>query len=193
MNLLKAVSNVTNLNLILMKSSDKLLYGSIFLFVALVIQACHPTEENYKAAYDAAIRKKNAGIEPEILEKIEQEERPSIAIVDGDTVYTKAEHLSLAAEGDSTLTAHEYNVAVGCYKMIINARAHRDRLKSKGYNAYLIMTGEPQYYVIAGGFDNLHDAGIFLKKFKSDNPGQYVGINEPIIEIMVKPRLQNIK
>lgn len=156
---------------------------------ALSLAACHTSEENYKAAYDIAKQKERDGLDDQTYELIQEEKESQFSIVGNDTVKTETEHFAIVENDDTTVVVKKYNVAVGKYKMLVNAKAHRNRMRSNGFDSFLLMTGTPVYYVVIGTFDTLEEAALMSGKFEKEHPGQFVGMTRPTIAIKAQTRL----
>ena len=158
----------------------------IFLFsiILLSLTSCKPTEKGYKAAYDAALGKREAvktDIDVDLPEGALQDyEGAQLKEVDGVKVYLLNQRIK-PAEEDVQLPG-SYNVAVGTYKMITNCRSQSNALKNEGYKAFPAQEPDGMYYTVAGSFDNLSEAVKFYQDYKSGKDRVYVGLpNSPII------------
>lgn len=146
---------------------------------AVVLTGCKPTEKNYKAAYDAAVSKREKANESLAADGLISEDGPREHRINGDTYYMLNENLSVAAGEDALKPV---NVAVAVFKMPTNARSGAASLKDKGYGARAAQAPGDKWYVIAGSFDSLDDAASFIKGFKTKNPDfQYIGLGNPVI------------
>lgn len=142
-------------------------------FAAAVMAAvgfvgCKPTEKNYKAAYDAALQKREAAVAADadlgIPEGgLQQLDGPQRRVVNGDTVYLLVERIRFFDGEEHEM--HKYNVAVSGYKMKTNCAAQVSDLFTKGYKAFGARNAEGTFYVIAGSFDTLDEAAAFDKAF----------------------------
>ena len=86
---------------------------------SVLLTGCKPTERNYRAAYDAALAKRQAEAELRMLPAsgLMSDDGPQLKIVNGDSLYVVKERLK-AAPGD-TLPSSGWAVGVGVYKIII--------------------------------------------------------------------------
>lgn len=152
--------------------------------IVAALSSCHSNENNYKQAYQIARQSDMQGVDSVVYNKIREEAKPAMTIVGGDSIRTRTEILSVVGEnGISVRPIHEFNVVVGQYKMAFNAKSHCNRLIERGYDAFLLQTVESVYYVAIGATDTLEDAAVLVNRYKKECPGQYVGFDEPIVEI----------
>lgn len=156
---------------------------SFFLLSLLLLMiACKPTEKNYKAAYDAALGKREAvAADLDIpIGSLQQVDGPQLKEVDGVKVYVM--HQRLKSEEDSFSIPGPYNVAVGTYKMNTNCISQANALKDEGLQAFPAKDTEGIYYTIAGSFLSLSDAVEFYKIYQSGKNRVYVGLpSAPVI------------
>lgn len=163
-----------------MRNSHKLI--AVIFLTALLTVGCKPTVDNYRAAYETALQKERQGVDDEIYEKMRLEAEPRVTVVGNDSVRTRVEPLSVYNSDGSTRPAvNKCNVAVGQYKMPVNAKAHCSRLTEEGYNAYMMKNSEAVIYVIAGGFPSLEEAAPFVSEYVVKHPGRLVGMSAPIV------------
>lgn len=167
-----------------MQISNKLI--NIFLIaIFLFLCGCKPTEKGYKAAYDAALSKREAATNTEIevenrLGNVQRIGDPVLKNIDGKEVYILNKRIR-PADSESPLPGN-YNVAIGKYKMITNCRSQSADLKEQGYNSFPAQTTGDEFYTIAGSFDNLAEAIEFYEKYKNGKDKVYVGLpNSPVI------------
>lgn len=156
----------------------------IISLAALVLTGCKPTEKNYKAAYEAALSKRqttNTDADIPQVGMLTNDNAPKPTEVNGQTVYTFTE--PLMADERAHLSA--FNVAVGRYKMHTNARAHASSLRESGYPAYAIRNNKEIWYTIVSGADSLQQAAEIVNEFKNRNKDMvYPGLPDgPVIEI----------
>lgn len=164
----------------------------------LALTACKPTEKNYRSAYDIAVNKRQAEQQALDAEGLVSEDAPKPRYIDGDTLYFANEIIRMdedfapykdakskvAAEGtpvENPLKA--LNVAVGMFKMNTNARSGASDLRDKGFSAFPVRAQGGKWYIIAGSFDTLDSARVFIKDFTRRNPSfPYIGLNgRPVI------------
>lgn len=151
----------------------KLLFAAVMLL--MVVTGCKPTERGYKAAYDAALAKREKAQAESMLPAsgLLSDDGPQPRVLDGDTVFVTSALLKF----DDGAVRPMYNVAVALYKMNTNARSMATDLKSKGYDAVAAQARGGKWYTVAGAFTSLTGARDFILKFRKDNPGfRYIGL-----------------
>ena len=133
------------------------------LLAAILLTACHSSEQNYRKAYDKAMERRKTGIGAEEYAKIEAERQRYTHVINGDSVRMIYMNVNVAI--DSTDIASDYNVIVATFTQRINAQSYRDRLRKEcGMKGSYVLFGgkDRQYYVVAQGFDNSGDAAALL-------------------------------
>lgn len=147
---------------------NKTLYliGSIVFMMLLSAASCKTTEENYKAAYDIAVKKQESGAGRDVSSYISRERRLNeYKQVGTDSVRIVIEHVSVV-DGPVN-NAKKYGVVVGEFKQVFNARSYRDRINNAENSpetpAFVVMNAMKQYYVIYRSFDTKTEAAAFMK------------------------------
>ncbi len=152
-------------------------------FMACGMWSCKPTEKNYKAAYDAALNKRQqTDLDIPIPGgTLLVDGAPRKVPVNGDSVYISSDKLKFENAPESG--KHRYNVAVGGYKMLTNCSAHVSDLINKGYEAFMAESSSGKYYAVAGSFDNLGEAALFAVSLASrEKKAFFVGLpGAPVI------------
>lgn len=135
--------------------------------VLMVATSCKTTEENYRAAYEIAAERKmggNASMNRDLRGFIEREKRlAETRVVAGDSVRMVTERVTMV-DGENA-NMHRYNVVVGDFKQVFNARSFRNRInEAEGNNdqSYVVMDPQKLYYVVYKGFDTEEAAAEFL-------------------------------
>lgn len=159
-------------------------YFVIFCLACLTFTACKPTEKGYKAAYDAALGKRQAAmadLDVNIPQgALQQVDGPQLKVIDGVKVYLSNQRLQSVNEGDN-IPGH-YNVAVGAYKMVTNCKSQSNALREEGFEAFPAKDGEGMFYTIAGSFATLPEAVKFYQKYSAKPDRVYVGLpSAPVI------------
>ena len=154
------------------------------ILLGLLVVACKPTEKGYKAAYDAALGKRQAATADMDVNlpagALQQVDGPQLQEIDGIKVYVLRQSLR-AAQEDINLTA-TYNVAVGAFKMITNSEAQSKALREEGFMAFPAKTSDDLYYTIAGSFPTMSEAVRFYNKYRMGKNRVYVGLPDaPVI------------
>lgn len=133
------------------------------LMAAVLLTACHSSEQNYREAYEKAAERRKTGIGAEEYAKIEAERQRYTHVINGDSVRMVYMNVNVAI--DSTDVAHDYNVVVATFTQRINAKSYRDRLRQEcGLKGSYVLFGgkDKQFFVVAQGFDNSTDAAAML-------------------------------
>lgn len=151
---------------------------------------CKTTEANYKAAYDKAVanRDKDA-VDSTIYGRFRQEMKQTVVISGNDTVPISVQHVSVT-EGGGGIREYirPYNIVVGQFKQVFNAKSLRERLVGDGYpRAFVVNTREPYYFVIIGGYDKISEARAALDSLRSSPP---VAMRAPLPFILQDPRVK---
>ncbi len=145
----------------------------IALFAALFIMpACKTTEANYRAAYENAKLKQqeSTGIDSTIYGRIRQQASASKLLVGNDSLPLRREYVGYTTDGGSSReNVLRYNIVVGQFKQVFNARQMRKRLIDGGYEgAMIVNTREPLYYVIAASVSTPEEALQAWKRVTTD-------------------------
>ncbi len=140
------------------------------MVMLLCLSACKTNEDNYRAAYEIARQQQQGDIDDETYSLIKKEAMPEATVVNGDTLRIKTDLVSLyvdkAVESDAKMMP--FNVVVGKFRQVFNAKAMRDRLIAAGYKSYIIENREPSYYVVAVGCDTRDAAADAVKQIEND-------------------------
>lgn len=142
----------------------------------LLLGACKTTEANYRAAYEKAVaaRADQDSIEATIYgkERLKQQQRV-VSTPDGDVPVT-AQLVRVTDEGGGLpQNLKRFNVVVGQFKQLFNAKSLRERLVDAGYpSAFVVETGEPYYYIVLESFGDAAAAKRALDAFAKSAPIQ---------------------
>lgn len=137
----------------------------------LGLSACKTTEQNYRNAYETAIshREDNSGVDSTIYSRIRNSAHKSQLAVGSDTLDIRTEYIGYPEGGGSSReTVQRYNVVTGQFKQIFNAKAMRQRLIDQGYDAFIVNTREPLYYVVAATCSTAAEAAEQLHRVEAD-------------------------
>lgn len=150
----------------------------------LFLISCKPTEKGYKAAYDAALGKREAAmadIDVNLPEgAVQQVDGPQLKEYNGSKVYVLNQRIK--PDVDGMRLPGSYNVAVGTYKMDTNCKAQVKVLREEGYDSFPAKDMEGMYYTIAGSFPTLDEAAKFYQKYMSEKDRVYIGLPKaPVI------------
>ncbi len=149
--------------------------GSIALFYS-----CKTTEANYRAAYERTIANRDSanGYESAIYGR-GRSIGSQIIVGSGDTIESRSNRVTITPNGGGeNITLRHYNVVVGQFKQVFNARSMRKRLVDAGYtDALVVQTSEPYYYVILSTHEVRQKAVEALQAIPEDFP---VKLREPL-------------
>ncbi len=130
--------------------------------------SCRTTEENYKVAYDLA---KGEGVMEDslITNLIANEQAPTVIYVDGEPMKMRKEFVSIVTEeGVTRDMLKQYNVVVGRFRQLFNARSMTSRMKELGYKSFMLVDRTPAYYVVVEATDVIEESLQQYKKIMAD-------------------------
>lgn len=139
---------------------------------ALALLSCKTTEENYRAAYEKAIEAQNDSTSLESTIYGAQRRRVVEATVNTaeGSVEVRRARVRVTDGTGSPDDLHQYNVVVGQFKQVFNAKSLRQRLVDKGFDkTFVVETSEPYYYIVVGSFDSAAEAQDAMNEFKTKN------------------------
>lgn len=158
--------------------------------LTMLFDSCKPTEQNYRAAYEAAQNKQQRIKEESDTDSLTlmTDDTPPRKTVGDKSAYVSQEPVTLY--GDAEKTAPTFNVAVAKYKMTANAQSHQERLIQKGLQSYLLATPKGEFYVVAASFPTMAEAVTYAAEYKEKNPGlPFAGLpGEPVVIIPLSIR-----
>lgn len=136
---------------------------------SLCTTSCKTSEENYKAAYDVALRKQEGGAGRDVSAFIRREQNlAQYKKIDGDSVRIVTETVRMVDGNDADI--RNYGVVVGDFKQVFNARSYAKRINDAESDtpSYVVINAEKRYYVVYRGFDTKEEAAQLLrdKKYK---------------------------
>lgn len=149
----------------------RLLFPIAAFVAAGVFTSCKTTEKNYRAAYEvaAAHAREKTGLDSTIYAKIRNDARRNDLIVGTDTLPMQTEYIGYTENGGADrANIQTYNVVVGKFKQIFNAREMRKRLLDQGYEAMIVHTREPLYYVLTATCSTAAEALEQYKRVLAD-------------------------
>ena len=173
----------------MLKHSDHKIVCCISLILLLFSTACKPTEKGYKAAYDAALGKRQSANEALDVDlkggELMQVDGPQIKEINGRKVFILSDRIKRTGENESLPS--NYNVAVGSYKMLTNCEAQVKDYLNSGYEAFSAVDNEGKYYSIVFSTDNLEEAVKTYEKVLYNSSGTFIGLPDaPVIIYSVK-------
>lgn len=155
---------------------DKIFLLATLFGVALSMVSCKPTENNYRAAYDAAQGKRHSvDTDADILNsgKLEEPQPES----DKPKQFKVETRRSNNVENDDV-----YLFVIARYGMSTNAEAHSAALRDKGFDAQAVSFGDDEWYVAAGSFPEEEPAQEFGRKYEASHPRETrIGLSAPFI------------
>ncbi len=130
----------------------KFLLPVIAFVIALTVVSCKTTEANYRQAYEVAAeqRREATGLDSTIYGRVRKSAVNTWLVVNGDSLPVRREYIGYTEGGGSSReNVKRYNVVVGQFRQVFNAKQMRERLISGGYDsAMMVHTREPLYYVV---------------------------------------------
>lgn len=144
--------------------------GVLAVMILVGLSGCKPTENNYKAAYDAALSKReNVDTERQAMagdHQVLSLDGPQKRTIDGQEVYVETRRVR--PEGDWAPSARpRYMIGIGVYRMGANARALAERLRSEGYESFLGRDSDDRLWVVIPGGSHIREAVTICREFES--------------------------
>ncbi len=134
----------------------------------LILASCRTTEANYRGAYELA-KQPNEQHDSLTANLIANEQAPTIVNVGDETMKLRKEYVSLVAdEGATKDMLRQYNVVVGRFRQIFNARSMASRMSSLGYKSYILVNRTPAYFVAVASTDSINEALQLYKSVELD-------------------------
>ncbi len=161
------------------------------LLVLLVgLAGCKPTENNYRAAYDAALGKRQSAEADKDLRgdghqviSLDGPQRVKSSPEEGAVeVWLDRQRLKPIGEG-APEPRPRYLVAVGVYSMGANAAALTERLRKDGLQAYPARAKDDRIWVVVPGGGTLAEAAATVEGLKGRYPEMpWTGLpGEPVV------------
>lgn len=142
------------------------------VLAGMAVTSCKTTEENYRKAYEVAAEQKreNAGIDSTIYGRIRNSATTSRLVVGTDSLPMRKEYIGYTDGGGSSRdNVKRYNIVVGQFRQIFNAKQMRQRLIDGGYDSAMIVhTREPMYYVITSSVSTPEEALAAWQRVNND-------------------------
>lgn len=139
---------------------------SIFVLIAV---SCRTTEKNYREAYELA---KGTGTLQDtlIVNLIAEDQAPVEVEIAGRIMKMRKEYVSIVTDKDVTKDMlKRFNVVVGRFKQLFNARSMATRMSSLGYSSFVVVDRTSSYFVVAAATDMSEEALVMYEKVLSDN------------------------
>lgn len=152
--------------------SLRMLPLAVVTLTALLSVSCKTNENNYRQAYETAVTQKreSSGVDSTIYARIRNSARMSDLVIGADSLPMRTEFVGYTENGGASREMlKRYNVVVGQFKQVFNAREMRTRLQGAGYpDAFIIHTREPLYYVCTATCPTAEEAAKAFEKVKAD-------------------------
>ena len=148
---------------------------SIWVATAIIfagLPACKTSEANYREAYEKTIaaRDAEASLDSTIYgTQRRQMTSANIETADGN-VEVRRQMVKVTSDGGGLPeNLKKYNVVVGQFKQLFNAKSLRNRLADGGYpSAFVVETAEPYYYIVLASFSDAAEAAKAMEEFKAN-------------------------
>lgn len=141
---------------------------------ALALTGCKTTEKNYRSAYELAKSKQDetGGVDSTIYAKMRPQGHAMTIMAGADSLKMYTVTIGFTKDlGATTASVKRYNVVVGQFKQVFNAKEMRNRMLQHGYEgAMVVHTREPLYYVVAQSCETPEEAAAVIKRL-ADDPG----------------------
>lgn len=147
---------------------------------ATAFGGCKTTEANYREAYERAVsqREQSTALDSTIYGRIRNEMGSQAVVVGADTFDVKSQFVSPTPDGGAPAVIRPFNVVVGQFKQIFNARSLRQRLVDGGYpDAFIVQTAEPYYYIVLSTHADVGQAVRALKGIPAKFP---IAMKDPL-------------
>lgn len=144
---------------------------AVMLAAVAMLAGCRTNETLMNDAYTKAVQGgESAPPDSTVYMQIRHQMKHGTMTVNGDTVDISTQWCSPTKdEGGDRTNFHRYNVVVGQFKQIFNARSMRERLIADGYEGtFLVNTSEPYYFVVVGSYDDAAEAVARLNEVRQD-------------------------
>lgn len=152
--------------------------------ILVVTAGCRPSEKHYRSVYESTLAKRDSvrALEETIYGKYRNRIGQTSMTVGPDTLWIATEPVGYTEGlGGSDSTVSRYNIVVGRFKQVFNAKEMRNRLLKNGYpEAMVFQNREPMYYVVALSVRTPVEAIKALRQVEADttlhmrNPLPYV-------------------
>lgn len=152
-------------------------FTKLFIATALALAAlcsCKTTEANYRAAYEKAMEAKaeQDSLESTVYGNYRRQKSTRTVVTPKGNVEVNTQ-LVRVTEGGGGIAQNlqQYNVVIGQFKQLFNAKSLRERLVDMGYpSAFVVETAEPFYYIVLSSHADASDAQKALDAFAAKAP-----------------------
>lgn len=132
----------------------KILIVCSALALVVGLGSCRPKKSAYRKAYEQA---KQREIATQDTDRTITYEEPAPSASQMQPISVRKERVS-AIEGENTNNLKRYSVVIGSFQNPTNARALKDRMVEKGYNAVLAKNDYGMLRVIVASFNSREEA-----------------------------------
>lgn len=156
---------------------------TIAALLGAVLTSCRTTEANYRAAYEAtkasqtAVATDDDGLDENTrrMLNLDRKQHQYVQITGTDTL--KVTNVFATLEEGPVENVPQFSVVANAFSQLFNARALMKRLQEAGFEgAYIFKNSTPDYFVAAGGSDNIADIPAIEKALNdAGNPGSRAG------------------
>lgn len=173
-------------------------YSFIVVIISLallaVLPSCKTSEANYRQAYERAVAGRDSinDIESNIYGATRREmDMRTIILPDSTTVEVYTQRVVPTIDSNTPQQQlNRYNVVVGRFKQIFNARSLRNRLAEGAYPAAMIVeNSEPYYFVVIGSYTTLPDAVAAMRAI----PEGSIAMRTPLPFILDAPSQRRLQ
>ena len=163
----------------------------IAVAVAALATGCRTSEANYRSAYEKAVAGRDSltALENTIYGRHRRAVGQSVAVAGADTVDLISARVRVTEGGGGIReNLKPYNVVVGQFKQLVNARSMRERLVDGGYpSAFVVETAEPFYYIVLESFAE-RDAAVHAAAKVAADSHFPIAMREPMPLVLFAPR-----
>lgn len=146
----------------------KVVFASAALALLFGLGSCKAKKSAYRKAYEEAKQREIAT--QDVSRTVVYEEPVAPATPSSAPAVTpisvRKERVS-AIEGENSNLVKRYNVVVGSFQNPTNARALREKMTEKGYNAVLVKNEMGMLRVIVSSFDTREEAAASREAIKA--------------------------
>lgn len=149
--------------------------------------ACKPTEQNYKNAYDIALKKKEQQKQSAdgTVKDFTAVAGPHKEKVGNREVYVSDVRVK-TVDKDSAPDEGRLGVAISKFGMITNARRQANDLLESEPAVFVAVDGDSNYYVLIGRCDDISEAADIADDFMSRHPDYpFIGLPDSPVAVMV--------
>lgn len=144
-------------------------FFSAISILMLVLVSCKTSEKNYREAYELA--KGGETIQDTLIANlIAADQAPVDVEVAGGIMKMRKEFVSIVKDDGVTIDMlKRYNVVVGRFRQLFNARSMSKRMASLGYQSFVVVDRTTSYFVVAASTDLQEDALKLYNDILSEN------------------------